>query len=59
MSQFPVELPEGQYGTMRINLNSGRVAVVVLPSDLTNDEIDQLTSELAKIHSVVAGWYRP
>jgi hypothetical protein len=56
--QLPVELPEGHYAPMRINLDSGRVAVVVLPSDLTNDEIDQLTDELSEIHSVVAGWYR-
>ena len=51
-----VKLPKGAYSELRIELESGRVMVLVLPEGLSASEAAQVVRELAGLQDVVAGW---
>ncbi len=56
MTALNVDVPQGTYSQLRVELRTGRIMVVVLPEGLSSDEAAQVTEQLAEIRDIVAGW---
>jgi hypothetical protein len=59
-SEFILDLPKGtHYNVIRVALESGRMAIVILPNDLTNEEVNETANALGQAVAGAYGWRRP
>ena len=56
MSEIVLNLPKGTYSKLRVELDSGRTMVLVLPEGLSPAEAAQIVRELNELRDIVAGW---